>query len=143
MTDPQRNTLLPPNGLYHCVGDHSITTSSLQCVSGNRENAEMEIWTGIACLVADPKCKEFRRFGDEGKGAHVNVVASVTSEAEFTERVKRIVSTLDCILLELNGVQPIEKRMEEPDYPEELIMMRSTAQRQPTDLVFRDIPHLS
>jgi hypothetical protein len=96
----------------------------------------MQIWTGIACLVADPKCKQFRRFGDDGKGAYVNVVARVSSESEFIERVKRIVPTLDCILLELDRAQPIEKRMEEPDYPEELITMRSTAQRQPTDLVF-------
>jgi len=96
----------------------------------------MEIWTGIACLVADPQCKEFRRFGDDGKGAYVNVVACVNSETEFTERVKRMVSTLDCILLELEGVQLLEQRMEEPDYPEELITMRSTAQRQPLDLVF-------
>ena len=35
----------------------------------------MELWTGIACLVADPGCKEFRRFGDDGKGAYVNIVA--------------------------------------------------------------------
>ncbi|MGA2652393.1 MAG: hypothetical protein ABSF28_17795 [Terracidiphilus sp.] len=96
----------------------------------------MQIWTGIACLVADPKCKDFRRFGDDGKGAYVNLAASVNSEAEFTERVGRIVPTIDCILLELDGVKPIDKRMEEPDYPEELIDMRSTAQRQPTDLVF-------
>lgn len=96
----------------------------------------MGIWTGVACLVADPKCKGFRRFGDDGKGAYVNVVASVNSEAEFTERVERIVPTLDCILLELDHVQPLDKRMEEPDYPEELITMRSTAKRQPADLVF-------
>ena len=94
----------------------------------------MEIWTGIACLVADPQCKEFRRFGDDGKGAYVNVVACVNSETEFTERVKRMVSTLDCILLELEGVQLLEQRMEEPDYPEELITMRSTAQRHPWTL---------
>ena len=97
---------------------------------------KMEIWTGVACLVANPKCKEFRRFGDDGKGAYVNVVALVNSEAEFTERVERIVSTLDCILLELDGVQPIDARTEEPDCPEELITMRSTAQRQPANLVF-------
>ena len=96
----------------------------------------MEIWTGVACLVADPKCKGFRRFGDDGKGAYVNVVASVNSEAELTERVERIVPTLDCILLELDRVQPIDERMEEPDSPEELITMRSTAQRQPADLLF-------
>jgi hypothetical protein len=96
----------------------------------------METWTGVACLRADPSCKGFRRFGDDGKGAYVNVVASVNSEAEFTERVERIVPTLDCILLELKSVQPIEKRMEEVDYPEELLTMRSTAQRQPSDLVF-------
>lgn len=100
------------------------------------DNADMEIWTGIACLVADPKCKEFRRFGEDGKGAYVNVVASVGSESEFTERVKRIVPTLDCILLELDGVQPLAKRMDQPDYPEELITMRCTAQTQPADLVF-------
>jgi hypothetical protein len=96
----------------------------------------MEIWTGVACLVADPKCKGFRRFGDDGKGAYVNVVASVNSEAEFRERVERIVPTLDCILLELDRVQPIDERMEEPDSPEELITMRSTAQKQPADLMF-------
>ena len=96
----------------------------------------MGIWTGVACLVADPNCKSFRRFGDDGKGAYVNVVASVNSEAEFTERVERIVPTLDCILLELDHVQPLDKRMEEPDYPEELITMSSTAKRQPADLVF-------
>lgn len=96
----------------------------------------MEVWTGVACLVADPKCKNFRRFGDDGKGAYVNVVASVESEAEFKGRVERIVPTLDCVLLELDHVQPLEKRMQELDYPEELITMRSTAERQPADLVF-------
>ena len=96
----------------------------------------MEIWTGIACLVADPQCQGFRRFGDDGKGAYVNIVASAASESEFRERVNRIVPTLDCILLELDGVQLLETRMEEPDYPEELITMSATAQRQPLDLVF-------
>lgn len=96
----------------------------------------MEIWTGLACLVADPKCEGFRRFGDDGKGAYVNVVASANSESEFIERVERIVPTLDCILLELDQVQLIDERIEEPDSPEELITMRSTAQRQPADLVF-------
>lgn len=96
----------------------------------------MEIWTGLACLVANPKCKGFRRFGDNGKGAYVNVVASVDSETEFTERVERIVPTLDCILLKLENVKPIDERMKEPDYPEELITMRSTAQTKPADLVF-------
>ena len=96
----------------------------------------MECWTAVACVVADPNCEDFRRFGDDGKGACVNVVAFVNSEAEFTERVRRIVPTLDCILLELDHVQPLEERMEEQDYPEELITMRSTAQTQPADLVF-------
>jgi hypothetical protein len=55
----------------------------------------MDIWTGVACFVPDPKREGFRRFGDDGKGAHVNVVASVNSKTEFTERVERIVPTLD------------------------------------------------
>ena len=50
----------------------------------------MEVWTGVACLVADPKCEGLRRFGEDGKGAYVHRVASVNSEAEFTERVERI-----------------------------------------------------
>jgi hypothetical protein len=95
----------------------------------------MEIWTGVACLVANPSCREFKRFEDDEKGAYVNVVASVNSEGEFAERVERIVPTLDCILLELTDVKPIDQRMEEPDYPEELIDMRSTAIQQPEDLV--------
>jgi hypothetical protein len=66
----------------------------------------------------------------------VNVVASVNSEAEFIERVERIVPTLDCILLELDHVEPIDERIDDPESPEELITMRSAAQRQPADLVF-------
>jgi hypothetical protein len=33
-------------------------------------------------------------------------------------------------------VKPIDERIEEPDSPEELITMRSTATKQPADLVF-------
>jgi hypothetical protein len=76
----------------------------------------MELWTGLACLVADPKCEEFRRFGDDGKGAYVNIVAWANSEESFVERVK-----------EVDGTQLLDSRMEEPDYPDELITMRATA----------------
>jgi hypothetical protein len=96
----------------------------------------MEICAGVACLAADPKCKGFKRFGDDGKGAYVNVVASVNSEAEFTERVERIMPTLDCILLGLDHVQLVDERIEEPDSPAERITMRSAAQRQTAALVF-------
>jgi hypothetical protein len=51
----------------------------------------MELWTGIACLVADPNCKDFRRFGDDGKGAYVNIVAWASSGKEFRSRVEKIV----------------------------------------------------
>jgi hypothetical protein len=54
-----------------------------------RESAAMELWTGLACLVADPKCEEFRRFGDDGKGAYVNIVAWADSEKSFVERVRQ------------------------------------------------------
>lgn len=96
----------------------------------------MQLWTGIACLVADPNCKEFQRFGDDGKGAYVNIVAWARSESEFGERVKQVSTELDCILLEVEHVQLLDKRLEEPDYPEELLTMRSTAERQPNDIVF-------
>jgi hypothetical protein len=96
----------------------------------------MDLWTGIACLVADPECKEFRRFGDDGKGAYVNVVAWAASREHFSERVKETAASLDCILLELGRIQLLDSRMDEDDYPEELITMRSTANRQTDDIVF-------
>lgn len=96
----------------------------------------MDIWTGVACLVADPNCKEFRRFGDDGKGAYVNIVAWASSAEEFADRVKRTAAELDCLLRELAGVKLLEDRMEEPEYPEELITMRATSQRQMKDVVF-------
>jgi hypothetical protein len=96
----------------------------------------IELWTGVACLVADPNCKEFRRFGDNGQGAYVNIVAWANSDKDFAERVKRVASELDCILLEVDGTQLLDSRMEEPDYPEELITMRTTARRQPDDTIF-------
>ena len=99
-------------------------------------NPAMELWTGLACLVADPNCKEFRRFGDDGKGAYVNVVAWASSEENFVERVKQVATTLDCIVLEMDGTQLLDSRMREPDYPDELITMRTTAQRQPDDTIF-------
>jgi hypothetical protein len=101
-----------------------------------RESAAMELWTGLACLVADPKCEEFRRFGDDGKGAYVNIVAWADSEESFVERVRQAAIELDCILLEIDSTQLLDSRMEEPDYPDELITMRATAQRQPNDTIF-------
>jgi hypothetical protein len=55
----------------------------------------MKLWTGVACLVADPNCKEFRRFGDDGKGAYVNIVAWACSEEEFGQRVKQMAKNID------------------------------------------------
>jgi hypothetical protein len=96
----------------------------------------MQLWTAIACVVADPACKPFRRFGDDGKGAYVNVVAWAESEEDFHKRIERASKELDCILLELDGVQLLETRMEEPDFPDELLEMRTTAMRQREDTVF-------
>lgn len=95
-----------------------------------------ELWTGIACLVANSNCLEFRRFGDDGKGAYVNIVTWAGSETAFKDQVKKTAIELDCILLELDGVKLLASRMEEPDYPEELITMRATARRQPNDVIF-------
>jgi hypothetical protein len=95
----------------------------------------MDLWTGLASLKANPAVKSFRRFG-KGKGAYVNVVACVESQAAFEERVKRHSEGMDCILAELEHVQLLEARMSGEDYPEELITMRETAARQTSDTVF-------
>lgn len=68
----------------------------------------------------------------------MNIVAWASSEEEFANRVKKTTTDLDCILLELEHIKLLEERMEEPEYPEELIEMRVTAQRRPDDIVFGD-----
>jgi hypothetical protein len=96
---------------------------------------ERNVWFGLACLKANPNMKNFRRF-DGGKGAYVNVAAAADSRDEFEEKVKRHVEGIGCILVELEKVQLLESRLNQPDYPEELITMRETALRQPDDSVF-------
>ncbi len=101
-----------------------------------------DIWVGLACLKANPKARNFRRFG-KGKGAYVNVVAWAQSQRGFEEKVKRHVDGLDCILVVLEQVQLLESRMNTADFPEELITMRQTANRQPDDTVFWNVSHLA
>jgi hypothetical protein len=68
----------------------------------------MELWTGLVCLVADPACQNFKRFGD-GKGAYVNVVAWAESAKHFEDRVAAIAKRdLDCIALEIEQVELLE-----------------------------------
>ena len=100
-----------------------------------REIIDANIWTGIACLKAHPQAKNFRRFG-KGKGAYVNVVAWAEGAKEFEDKVKRHTESLDCILVGLENVQLLESRMQEDDFPEDLITMRETARRQREDTMF-------
>lgn len=95
-----------------------------------------ELWTGIACLKADPNCADFQRFGEDGQGAYVNVVAWAESEVGFSERIEQTASELDCLLEELDGIQLLDGRIEDPESPEELITMRETAWRQQRDVIF-------
>lgn len=53
----------------------------IRIVGAIEEMLNMEIWTGVACIVANPNCKGFRRFGDNGKGAYVNLAASADSRS--------------------------------------------------------------
>jgi hypothetical protein len=94
-----------------------------------------EIWCGIACLKANPNAKNFRRFG-KGNGAYVNVVAWAESKAAFIEKVGRHTDGLDCILVELNDVQLLKSRLALPNFPDEFVDMRQTANRQPNDTMF-------
>jgi hypothetical protein len=96
----------------------------------------MELWTGLVCVVADPTCKHFKRFGN-GKGAYVNVVAWAESAKHFEERVTEIAKEqLDCIVRELEQVELLEVALLRKGCPDEFFTMRATAQRQPDDVVF-------
>lgn len=96
----------------------------------------MELWTGLVCLVADPACKNFRRFGD-GKGAYVNVVAWAESAKHFEQRATTIAhEQLDCIVREVEHVELLEAAVHREGCPDELFTMQTTAERQPNDVVF-------
>ena len=96
----------------------------------------MNLWTGLACLVSDPNCANFKRFGD-GKGAYVHVVAWAESQERFRDRVIAIAAEqLDCIVREIEDVDLLENKMQGEDFPEEFLNMRETAHRQRNDVVF-------
>jgi len=95
----------------------------------------MALWTGLVCLVADPACKVFRRFG-KGKGAYVNVVAWAQSAKHFEQRVATMSRELDCIVREMEHVELLEAALQRDGWAEELFTMRATAERQPNDVVF-------
>jgi hypothetical protein len=95
----------------------------------------MELWTGLVCLVPDPACKDFRRFGD-GKGAYVNVVAWAESAKHFEGRVIAIAKELDCIVREMEDVELLESTLQREGCADEFFTMRTTAERQPSDVVF-------
>jgi hypothetical protein len=96
----------------------------------------MELWTGLVCLVADPACKNFKRFGD-GKGAYVNVVAWAESAKHFEDRVTAIArEQLDCIVREMDQVELLKTALQCEDCPDEFFTMRATADRQTNDVLF-------
>jgi len=96
----------------------------------------MELWTGLVCLVPDPACKDFKRFGD-GKGAYVNVVAWAESAKHFERRVTDIAKEqLDCIVREMEKVELLEGALQREGCADEFFTMRAIAERQPDDVVF-------
>jgi hypothetical protein len=96
----------------------------------------MELWTGLVCLVPDPVCKHLKRFGD-GKGAYVNVVAWAESARHFKRRVTDIAKEqLDCIVREIENVELLESTLKREGCKDEFFTMRTTAERQPSDVVF-------
>ena len=95
----------------------------------------MELWAGLVCLVADPRCKNFKRFGN-GKGAYVNVVTWAESAKHFEGRVTASAERLDCIVREMEQVELLESALGREGCPDEFFTMRTTAELQPEDVVF-------
>ena len=95
----------------------------------------MEMWTGLVCLVPDSSYKNFRRFGD-GKGAYVNVVAWAESAKHFEQRVAASAEQLECIIREIEKIELLEAALQREECPDEFFTMRTTAERQPDDVVF-------
>jgi hypothetical protein len=95
----------------------------------------MDIWTGLVCLVADPACKDFKRFG-YGKGAYVNAVSWAESAGHFEGRVAIAADQLDCIVREIEQIELLEVALQRERCPDEFFTMQATAERQPDDVLF-------
>ena len=103
---------------------------------------EVELLVVPVCLVADPACKNFKRFGD-GKGAYVNVVAWAESAEHVEERVTAIaLEQLDCIVREMEQVELLEVALQREGCLEGFFTMRATAERQPNDAEFGGVSRL-
>ena len=95
----------------------------------------MKLWAGLVELRADPKCKTFRRFGDD-RGAFAWVVAWAESQTDFEQKAKMMSETLDCVVYGIENIGLLEDKMKSDDYPDEFVEMRQTAYRQPSDTIF-------
>ena len=90
----------------------------------------MELYAGLACLKANPNCKDFRRFGNRNRPLCACFRLGQLREA-YSKRVQTITEELDCILVDLEEVELLEIKMDSGDFPEEFFEMRNTAVRQP------------
>jgi hypothetical protein len=67
----------------------------------------------------------------------VNVVAWAESAKHFERRVSAIAKEqLDCIIHEMEKVELLESTLQREGCPDEFFTMRTTAERQPNDVVF-------
>jgi hypothetical protein len=67
----------------------------------------------------------------------VNVVACAESAKHFERRVTAIAKEqLDCIVREMEKVELLESTLQREGCPDEFFTMRTTAERQPNDVVF-------
>jgi hypothetical protein len=92
---------------------------SIPVITHERLRVSMRLWFGMACLVPDPS-KELKRFGEDGLGAYLNIIAWACSEEEFRERVKWLATELDCTLMDLENIEPLGEDVENPEDPDEL-----------------------
>ena len=66
----------------------------------------------------------------------MNVVAWAESAKHFEQRVTASAEQLDCLIREMEKIELLEVALEREECPEEFFTMRTTAERQPNDVVF-------
>jgi hypothetical protein len=68
----------------------------------------------------------------------VHVAVWAESRDAFQKRIERAAHELDCVLVELDDVEPLEARIASGDAPEQFIDIRNTAVEHPDDAIFGD-----
>ncbi len=90
-----------------------------------RRSTRKEIWIGLVGVTPQPG----NNLLGDAKGAYVNVLASATSAAKYTTKVKGALKEIGLNLIEIDDLEPLSERLSKWTVDEEIITMAQTVRK--------------